>query len=124
MPCWSVQTSTINLSGADPELLKKALVTLGFRLNDSQYSYNVRTGAQFSADRFSDSTSVVMEANGTVTVRASTLDAGRVEVLTREVKRAYSAEVVKSASVRFGWTVQQTTNARTGQTEYKVQRRF
>jgi arylamine N-acetyltransferase len=116
-----VQTSTINLSGADPELLKKALVALGFRLNDRQYAYNVPTGAQFSADRFTDSTSVVLEADGRVTVRASRLGQERVETLTREVKRAYSTEVVKAASARFGWKVQQSVNSK-GQTQFKVQR--
>jgi hypothetical protein len=125
MPCWTVQTSQVNLNGLNEALLRKAVEALGFRINNPQYGYNVQTGAKFSADRFKGSgASIVLEADGRVTVRAATSDPQALEVLTKELKRAYSTEVVKAATARFGWKVQQSTDARTGQTQFKVQRGF
>jgi hypothetical protein len=120
MPCWTVQKSEVALKGLNPELLKAALQALGFRINSAEYTANPRfNGAQLTADRFRDNTSVVIEADGTVTVRYSSARDMNDATLVNEVKRAYAVETVKMAAKKFGWKMEEKTA-----TKFAVTRRF
>lgn len=121
MPCWTVQTSTLNLTNADPDLLEAALVKLGFTNIHRNDAYAENVGAVLTADRFSDSVSVKVTRDGRVqaTLSGSARAAGvSIEKLGSEVSRAYSREVVVSTAKRFGWTLKQT-----GEDEFQVMRR-
>lgn len=123
MPCWTVQQSEVKLSGLNPEFLKAALLALGFRVNDAEYS--ARFDASITADRFTDHTSVVVHNDGRVTVNAASardwgsLTQPDLAAVTNEVKRAYAVQVVHAAAKKFGWNMKQTS-----ETKFAVTRRF
>jgi len=104
MPCWTTASSQINLQNANRELLKAALAAIGFtNLHENdEYARMRGNGAVLTMDRFADSTSVTVMANGTVTVTSARADRN-MTALGNEVKRAYSGQVIQSAAKRFGW---------------------
>ena len=109
MPCWSVQESTIELLDANSMVLQQGLGAVGFTNHRAIYR-------GFTMERLSDRASVTLrEGRVTVAIRGKTAD---LAALTSEVKRAYSAQVVLTASRRFGWTVKQV-----GANRYQAQRR-
>ena len=98
MPCDTIQTSTVNLGKLDTGMLMAALTTLGLgpvmvsnviRFGRGE-SYDIATGKMELGSRYS----------------------------TSELKRAYSAEVVKSQAKKFGWQITET-----GPYQYQVIRR-
>lgn len=102
MPCYTKQTSTVEFGPqTDVKLLKKALEGMNFRVTETP------TGLRFSGWS-QDGTF----ENGKLTLNSS----GREDM--NVYKRAYSAQVVKAASQRFGWTVKQTD-----ENKFHVQRR-
>ena len=117
MPCWTVQESTIELHNPNSKLLRRALKAAGFTNHRHVYA---RRGIElvavgFSMDRFADRASVTLRDGRVIVAGAETTD---LVALTSEVKRAYSAQVVRTASQRFGWTVKQV-----GTNRYQAQRR-
>lgn len=109
MPCDSIQTAQVNfnLDATDLNLLKLALEGLGYTVSQ------VGSKLNFYLDR--KQASGTWE-NGKFSARVyGSAD----EFDVNEVKRAYSKEVVKYASKRFGWTLKETT-----QNKYEAQRRF
>jgi hypothetical protein len=85
------------------ELLRAALTSLGFYINDEAYSRNL--GYEFSADRVSDKVSVGIR-DGQLTIGGPGI---RDYTEHRNaLQRAYSTEVVKKATSRFGWNLKQT----------------
>ena len=77
MPCNTIQTATINLKAAQPELLKAALAALGI----TNYTY----------------------LNGVLTIPGRTTNAS----LTQQVNQQYGKAVVMSQAKKFGWQVKE-----------------
>lgn len=109
MPCWTVQKSTIELQNPNAKLLRQALESAGF-------ACWVKNETGFSMERFHDRSSVTLR-DGLVIIAIGGRKA-KLAALTSEVKRAYSAQVVRAASQRFGWTLKQV-----GANRYQAQRR-
>lgn len=104
MPCYSRIQSTVEFGDkTDPKLLALALKGLGYTVT--------LVGKSISFAKYaSDAPITGTYRNGTMTIN------GYVD--QNEMKRAYSAEVVKSAAQRFGWTVKQQSP-----TQFQVNRR-
>jgi hypothetical protein len=89
MPCDTISTYQVKLQDStDLDLLTKALEALN--LNPRRQGHIIRFGAGESFNK----------ATGEVRVR-------NVESVA-EIKKAYSAELIKSQAKRFGWTLKQT----------------
>jgi hypothetical protein len=107
MPCYTREKSTIEFGPkTDAKLLAAAFKTLGYDVLVSPKGVVTFYGEQIEG-RF---------ANGKLSVNSATVID---EKMVNTFKRAYSAEVVKSAAQRFGWQVKQPS-ANT----FQVQRRF
>lgn len=78
MPCNTIQTVTVDLGKVDPLLINSAIQALGFQ---DYVSY--RGGKLYIRGRDETET-------------------------TRQVKQAYSAEVVKQQAKKMGWQLKQT----------------
>lgn len=102
MPCWTVAESKVNLANADQGLLQKALQKLGFSNFHTNDNYAGRFNARFTADRFSDQTSVKLMNDGTISVTAAGSQTS-LDALAAEVKRAYSGAIITESASRFGW---------------------
>jgi len=96
MPCDTIQTTTVDFGKADHALLAKALKELGWNVTavaaDGIEANNARgESLEFSDGRFE------ISGNGYST---PVLD-------EKEVRRAYSRQVVNYAAQRFGWSLKQ-----------------
>lgn len=91
MPCWTVNSVEVAVEKMNPELLMAALESM--RLNPFQ------TVGQISFDLGSYNIAL-----GTFTLRTSSTAQRNV----KEIKRAYSAEVVKSTAKKHNWQIKQT----------------
>jgi hypothetical protein len=96
LPCWTVRETSVELDASDPDVLKRGLAAAGFELSMYGGALLVMRGGQIVAEI----------ENGRVTVNRG--DTG----VVNDIKRAYSAEVVKTAAKRFGYSL--TTNKQTG----------
>lgn len=95
MPCHSRQYSTIDFGEAtDVSLLAKAFTALGYTVK--------QTGKALVLDNTTTGTTGTFE-NGKLGL--TTGQWASLPVDLNEIKRAYSAEVIKSAATRFGWKV-------------------
>lgn len=106
MPCDTVSRSTIDMAKANPDILERALKQMGFNVTKTQ------TGLQFS--KFGVSGTFAKDKLN-ITARQGH------ELETNEVKRAYSVELVKTATSRFGWTMKQQKDQ---PNKFTVQRRY
>lgn len=79
MPCNTIQTATIKLDKAQPELLKAALAAMGIT------SYNFQSGV--------------------LSLRGMTMT----PKLEAQIKQNYSKQVVLSQAKKFGWQVKETS---------------
>jgi len=88
MPCHTRQYASVDLGKLDPDLLMKALTEMGLKpvrngdiigFGLKEY-YNISTGKLMLGLRYS----------------------------VNEIKRAYSAEIVKTQAKRFGWQIKKT----------------
>ena len=91
MPCNTVQTTTVNLQNANLDMLAEAVAALGGQ------SIREERGVLYFNDAWGYPATI---ANGEVTATRA-FDAS-------QLKRAYSAVVVKKAAKTFGWTFTQT----------------
>lgn len=82
MPCNTVRATSVDLGKVNVDLLNAAIKALGWRNH---------AGGD------------VMLTSGKLTMLG-----GNVEARTAELKRAYSAEVVKSQAKKFGWAIKET----------------
>ncbi len=105
MPCYSRINSTIEWTeGTDATLLASALKQLGYIV-----------GQAGKVVRFSHPD---LDVSGTFDGRTGTMQVDTNTLDQNQLKRAYSAEVIKSAAKRFGWTAKQATD-----TQFQVTRR-
>ena len=102
MPCFTRTTIQVTVQAMDPDLLKAALVSLGYQVHSNQGSL-----VASMADR------VLSFRNGQVTIRARP---GIVDL--NVISRAYSRQVISQAAKRFGWQVKET-----GQDHFQLTRR-
>lgn len=102
MPCWTRTEMTLgdHIAPAQEAELTRALEALGFRVAANRYGYRL------AADRMRDEVSVTVDAAGRLRVTAADPQAD-LRPLAAEVRRAYSAEVIKQAARRFHWTLKQ-----------------
>ena len=89
MPCDSVITVSLELKGADLDLLKKALEATGERVYGATKDQISWYGGEY--DRRTGVIKVKNEASGKL------------------IKKAYSAEIVKAQAKRFGWQLKETS---------------
>lgn len=98
MPCYTVQTVGVVLKVSDLDLLRAAIKSLGMVPAGTGQTIYFGNGESFDKER------------------------GELRVTSQEraalIKRAYSAEVVKSQARRFGWHLKQT-----GEYQYEVMKR-
>lgn len=101
MPCDSIQTVSVLLSPqTDGDLLEKALAALNMQPHARKH---VIFFGQDRRESFNKDT-------GELRVRSSTS--------VPEIKRAYSAEIVKAQAKKYGWTLKET-----GAYQYQVTKR-
>jgi hypothetical protein len=97
MPCYTVRETTVDLGAADRKILIDGLRAAGFTVVDQ---------GDFLDLRKNDGTSATVRPDGRVAFYAGQ------ERVVNEIKRAYSAEAVRVAAKRFGYTL--TTDRQTG----------
>lgn len=91
MPCWTIQTNSVELVKCDNVTLQAALKSLGVTVSYDGAFYLDGQRVRIDGGRL--------------------LGFGRPDQLSgiaNQIKRAYSAEAVKQAAQRNGWTVKQT----------------
>ena len=104
MPCDSIRSTDIDLGKSDGGLIHAALKEMG--LNPQAYT---KGGIiYFNGGEFDTRDNVL------------TLRGSNVQERTRELKQAYSGEVVKSQAKRFGWALKQSNE---NKYEYTVTKR-
>jgi hypothetical protein len=86
MPCYTVQTASVNLNNADHDLLAKALEKLGYTV--------VRTGKNFVFRKGAVSGSY---QNNKINMQAT----GGAKMDTDEIKRAYSEQVIHHMAEKY-----------------------
>lgn len=88
MPCYSVNTLSVEIQAADRELLKRALKKLGLSYRE------LRSGLD------------VYSTLGTINIRndKATL-IPRLQSTLNDIKRAYSVEVIEQGAEDYNWTV-------------------
>jgi len=97
MPCWTVQTTTVDLGQIkNHELLGKALRSLFMDTAIRQPGGNWR----FVANGY------VVELRNDQAI--SGMPRQQLEQVVSQIKVAYSTQVVKAAASRFNWTLKQT----------------
>ena len=106
MPCWTIKKTTVNVDTMNVAILAEGLRAAGFAVNTE-----VKDRVLFSK---AGSTWYHTYEAGKLTIDRDP----EVERLTAEVKRAYSAQVVRSTAEKFGWKVQAKENK-----QFVVQRR-
>lgn len=109
MPCDTIQIMTVQeeLKGLNKGLLKKALIAMGFSVNDRTSSlefFGTHKGTEYTGSYAND--------KFTASSYAGQLDINAVKV-------AYSTQVVESTAMDFGWSL---TNLGNG--EYEAEKAF
>lgn len=117
MPCWTKVKATVELKNPNRELLEKALAALGYRINDA--AYNAQFNAVLTADNFTTKTSVVLMADGTLSVNGSSAMVGAIGDHVNALKRGYASQVVAASAQKFGWQVTKKADNR-----FQLMRRY
>jgi hypothetical protein len=88
MPCWTVTKTKLELKDANIVLLKKALERLGY--------HPILTGTtlQWEGGEYRSGRLTIRGANG--------------EQKGKEIRQAYSGEIIRSQAAKMGWQVKQT----------------
>ena len=98
MPCYTVQTSKVEVGKMDRDILAKALEAgkIGVMIHaDGALTFNVQ-GA------------TCVYANGTLTISKRNTVTISDAAITATIKQAYSAGVVRSTAAKMGWKLSQT----------------
>ena len=96
MPCDTIQTTTVDFGKADRGLLAKALKELGWTVSERGKDGLTAHNSKGESLDFS---------RGTFTVTGTSYVAPAFD--EKEVRRAYSRQVVNYAAQRFGWSLKQ-----------------
>lgn len=100
MPCDSITTQTISLAKAQPEVLRKALESIGWRIATA-------TTGRIEATSPDWIIRVTWTAGQGMTFRGSTQD--QQTKAAAAITQAYSRAAITWAAQRAGWTVKQGT---------------
>jgi hypothetical protein len=105
MPCDTIRKTTVLVTRMDKQILLDGLRAAGFdaRLTESGQVMFCKRGS-YLYHTYSDGK---LDING---VGSAVI--GQAEDFIAEVKRAYSAQVVRSTAIRFGWTLKETKTAK------------
>ena len=104
MPCYTVKKTTVNVSNMDLDVLAAGLKAAGFDVKQEGASFIFSRKGSYLYHSFK--------------AGALELSGNDVEALTAEVKRAYSAQVVRQTAERFGWKTSTKDNQ-----QFMVQKR-
>lgn len=99
MPCYTVKKTSVNVSAMNLELLKAGLIAAGFTVNEQQGRLSFRKNGSYRTHEYSD---------GKLSVEGE-----EVEDMVNEVKRAYSAQVIRTSMVRAGWKLNEKKSEKT-----------
>lgn len=105
MPCWTVNTISVDLKAADWELLKKAVASLGY--------------VNVFVDEVSRRMTFIYGGRTVTVERDKIIHAIGAESVVTEIKRGYAQTVVKAAAERFRWGVKEA-----GENKLQISRRF
>lgn len=97
MPCYTQNTAEIDLSKANPDVLKTALEKLGYRVE-------IKDGTLYAGKNHNTET-----INWTKGQAATITSRNNTDQLTKQIKQAYSAAAIEYAAKRNGWTIKQTS---------------
>ena len=108
MPCYEVNTMTLDFHALDRDVFDRAVKTLGWTIDQSgDYIRQGMGGKTFThrgdfvrIDRFN---MTIDFRNGTVSVPADQ------QHRVNELKRSYSMEAIKTAAIRNGWSMMPQT---------------
>jgi hypothetical protein len=105
MPCDTIRKTTVLVTGMHKQILVDGLLAAGFdaRLTESGQVVFCKRGS-YLYHTYADGK---LEING---VGSAVI--GQVEDFVSEVKRAYSAQVVRATAAKFGWTLKETKTAK------------
>jgi hypothetical protein len=106
MPCDSISTAEIDAGKFSGPHLLAALTALGLNPRHEAYKTYTFAGGTFRSD------------TGKFTFTGGYVNDRYAAEKTAQIKRAYSAEVLKSQAKRFGWQLKQT-----GPQKYVIQKR-
>ena len=104
MPCWTVQTMELSdhIAPEREAEFRQALIALGYTVSENRYGYKL------SGDNYTTRTSVCLTEDGRVKVTSASQGAD-LTGLANQVRRAYSSEIVRTASKRYGWNLTKTS---------------
>ena len=100
MPCWERRTQTLEMTKADPTVVRDALHALGFAT-----IHDGKTGRVF-AER--DAGEVIEFYGGKLTITANTQAA--IDQLTGQIRRGYTAAAFRTVAAKAGFQVQERPN--------------
>ena len=100
IPCYEVNTVTVDLKAADWAILKNSL-----KAKDSEFEQVSINERSKTASAFHRRYGWVTVEDGTVTVEGS--QRAGVEA-ANAINRGYSRQVLKATAARFGWALKQT----------------
>ena len=92
MPCWTIKKTQVNVSTMQLPVLAEGLKAAGFDVKLEEQSLTFARVGSYEYHRYE---------KGVLTINGQ-----NVESLTAEVKRAYSAQIIKQGAAQFGWNVQ------------------
>lgn len=109
MPCYTVQTHTVSLKDADPEILGEALK----KVFGEKYVEQMAWGWQAR-----DGRTVIAIRDGQLTASGVYLTAAQTETMAKTINVAVSNIAVQRTALRFGWLAKPM-----GQNRYQLVKR-
>lgn len=91
MPCYSIQTMSVEMKAANKELLEKALNALGLRFTRNGELFTIHTEAG----------TIRIGAGETAELSGSNMS--RLQERLNEIKRGYSAQVIQQVGRKNRW---------------------
>ena len=98
MPCWTIKKTVVDVGKMNVEILTAGLKAAGFFIGSTQQGMLTFAG-QIGEHKYEIATGKLL-----IDPRQNA------EALTAEVKRAYSAQVVRQTANRFGWKLSSKPN--------------
>ena len=101
MPCDSISTVDVEAGKMDAQHVKRALETMGLNPRHTRAGIYDHDKGEYN------------HVTGAATWRTSAMQSDQnPDELTAELKRAYSAEIIKSQAQRYGWTLRTSATDR------------
>jgi hypothetical protein len=107
MPCYTISETGIDINRPDLGLLEKALESIGYVKRPQKFASTEGLDVAYYRD---NSWTMVGLKNGELRVMIRDGSQMTDTDAKNEVQRAYSAEIVKHVSQRYGWRLQQKSD--------------